>query len=333
MITLISMHLRALMLACLLCGGAAAGESPVEWKNDFYEPPLFLSPLYGHNFLADGFNPWTVKTTFHTSPRRLADQLKPRSKGIPYDPGQIVKGRDFAILNDCIATINKNADLGLQHTLRTHLRADILVTRDGNQEEHPAFVILSHGHAIAGLAELARMTTTNRHGAVTALFDTSVYMPLAGWSATMVHALAPGRQAQEWGDTIERARMEFALKRITLGTGVAIGLNGHRGVPDKQGNLRKGCTANIDPQRMLGSPRTFAETLRRRSLRRVVIVTEYFVKDPDKVNVLPLTILKTGMKDFATSNQDLLDYMVRLQHEGVEVIVVSGEQRTLPEGV
>jgi hypothetical protein len=293
-------------------------------------------PFYGTQTLAEGhkndfltnFDPRKVNTKAQTNGAELADQQRPIDTSLPFNTeqitGAIYKTMDnYGMGSDNTAAVNMNSDLGLQYTLKNILRKQVITKMDGSGIEQPSFVLISSGHAIAGLAELSNMTRTNPDGKEQYLFDTSVYMPIGKWSPDYVRTNVSSQGAQIWGDQIEKNKQD--QKKMTSAGGVAIALNGHRG---DDGFSTQAGTANIDPEKMLGTPEEFKMDLEKRGLKKVVIVTEHYVKDPDKPNILTLEHLRdSDFPTFDEANKDLYGYMKQVAALGVEVIVVSGEQR------
>lgn len=285
-----------------------------------------LPPEHAKNFLA-AFNPDTVNTTQHSEPKVLIEQMRPRDPTIPFNAEQIEHAPNLMIHYGWADAVNANADLGLQYTLEKVLRGSVITSRDDGVER-PKFIILSHGHAIAGLEALAAMTCVN-HGTEQYLFETSIYMPIGGWKNEPRQDVA-ALGAQMWGDEITRHRESQTIKGLTHAGGVAIGLNGHRGDRD----IKTGQRANIDPRKMLGPPAAFKDELARRNLAELVVITEHLTSTPEIPTLLPLSVLKESSSyTFDAANCDMYDYCVALQQLGVKVTVVSGEQRIqLPLG-
>lgn len=314
-----------------MAGHGAEREKP--WRHPYYEEPLFLAPLYGRCFL-EGFDPRAINTVRQTNGAEIARQFKPQHRVIPYNAEQILQAKAFEMPRDFVGTANMNADLGVQYTLREILRQEVLVTRTPAGGEKPAFVLVSHGHCMAALIELARMTTVDPRGQTSYLFDVSVYLPMGGWTPECDKVTLAADGGQIWGDELDRIRADQRRRKLPWAGGMAVALNGHRGDRDGEGPDRTNRVANVDPASMLGKPAKFAKFLSKRGLRRVVVVTEHLVKDPDRANVLPLDALVTrGDRSFIAANRDLYDYLKALTALGVEVVVASGEQRTRADGV
>jgi len=153
------------------------------------------------------------------------------------------------------------------------------------------------------------------------LFETSVYVPMGEWTSGVQNLYGVTRGVQIWGDEIARRRGMHASSGRAHAGGVAVALEGHRG----ELGFLSGGHANIDVEQMLGSVNSFAADLGRRGLSRVVVVTEHYALSKTKPNLLTLENLNEGF--FGSSNEDLYQYLVMLRSLGVEVIVVSGEQR------
>jgi len=283
------------------------------------------------NFL-DNFDPATLKINNNISAEALAENFRPLDPSIPFNAEQILKAQDFTMEKDSTAATNMNADLGVRHTLSKVLRHSV-ITKDVNGKEQPSFVMISSGHAMAGLAELTKMTRTV-NGKKEYLFDTSMYMPMGDWSNKTSRINVASKLGNIWANEIGETKSSYKAEGLKSAGGVALALNGHRGDLDwfKINNI-DAPTANIDPVKMLGTPEIFSANLRQRGLNRVVIVTEHFVEDPKKANILPINYLKNtplpGHGTFDYANQDMFNYLSKLKELGVEVVVVSGEQRTL----
>ena len=278
-----------------------------------------------------GFDPKNLKVNKNISPADLAAKFRPLDSSLPFDAEQILKAQDFAIEKDSTAATNMNADLGVRQTLSKVLRHSV-ITKDVDGKEQPSFVMISSGHAMAGLAELTKMTRTV-DGKKEYLFDTSIYMPMGGWSNKTARVNVASKAGNLWANEIEETKDSYKANAVKSAGGVALALNGHRGDLDIFNPSSP--TANIDPVKMLGTPEVFSANLRQRGLSRVVIVTEHFVEDPKKPNILPLNYLKNtplpGHSTFDFANRDLFDYLSKLKKLGVDVVVVSGEQRTLTQ--
>ncbi|MGZ3768562.1 MAG: hypothetical protein ACXVCP_02360 [Bdellovibrio sp.] len=287
-------------------------------KHPFYGD-YELDENHQTNFL-EGFNPNNLPKLVSKNPQAFANALKPSDRAIPYNSEQIIKGNNFKIENDYYGALNMNADLGLQYTIENMLYPDILTQKDDHGQEKPTFVIVSSGHALAGLASIAKLTVQKSDGNKTCLFDTSVYMPLGTWrNSSRLNVATQG--AAIWAQTIANAKKKCS----SYGGGVAIALNGHRGDVDFE-NIDKRA-ANIDAQKVFGPVEEFVKRLNKRRINRVVVITETHVDNPSKVNKFPLEILKEDESTFSDANKDLYDFLKEIQKKGVEVIVVSGEQR------
>jgi hypothetical protein len=149
----------------------------------------------------------------------------------------------------------------------------VITQRNATGFEQPSFVLISHGHSIAGLAELAKWTQKVPGQAEQYLFDTSVYMPEGKWDAKESNPRynVATKGAQVWGDEIAAAKTDHQSNKLTAAGGVAIALNGHRG----DTSLDSTGTANINAEVMLGSVDAFLATLKARGLSKVVVVTEH----------------------------------------------------------
>jgi hypothetical protein len=298
------------------------------------DPPKKTYDFEGSIFVGEtpflkNFDPTSVDPVTQTCSAELAQQFLSSDPSLPHDDEQITSSTDINRKWDFVAAANMNADLGLQYTLREILRHEVLVKLDANKKEHPTLVIVSHGHALAGLTELAKMTTKDSKGKERYLFDTTVYLPQGGWTNDFDRMALSGEAAQIWGDNLEATRKDLQKKGIRKFGGMAIALNGHRGDRDPRG--KGGKTANIDPEKMLGPPKKFLKIAKSRGINRVVIVTENLVKDPNKINYLTIEMLKKGpdhQSSFDNANKDLYSYMKKLRDLGLEIVVVSGEQRT-----
>jgi len=259
--------------------------------------------------------------------KELAEQLRPLDSRVPYNAEQVLLNLNIKMTPESTLAVNLNSDLGLQKTVKDILRRSVITSIDEKGIEQPSFVIFSQGHSIAGLAALADWTRKDATGKDQYLFDTSLYMPQGKWTPDKnVRTDVATIGAQVWGDSIAAAKRDHIENGRTSAGGVAIALNGHRGdFTISEPTLGE---ANIDPVRAFGKPENFVALLRDRELKKVVIVTEHYVSDPTKVNELPLSILKNSDSNtFDNANKDLYDYMESLQKLGIEVIVVSGEQR------
>lgn len=164
----------------------------------------FKEKLDQTDFL-NGFAPNNLPQLISEKPQTYADVLKPYDKSIPYDGEQIIKGKDFEIDKDRFGALNMNADLGVQYTIRKILYPDILMKNEKNGDQKPTFVIISSGHAIAGLAAMAQLTKENSDGTTTCLFDTSAYMPMGTWKESTRTGLA-SEGAAIWGQSIANAK-------------------------------------------------------------------------------------------------------------------------------
>jgi hypothetical protein len=298
-----------------------------------------ISQPTNHNFQSNdtknfvtGFDVANSILPIETTPEEVAKLFQPSTPEIPFEPKQLLLAKKLYKLN----TVNLNADLGFQYTLREILRKEILISKDSEGQEQPNFIILSHGHPLAGLAELAKMTTTTNDGQKKYLFDISIYLPSGAWNEKANRLGAINDHALIWGKSIRDTKSKYLNEKIHSAGGIAIGLNGHRGDLQysnlDQSNGKWGCgTANIDAEAMLGKPKDFVKMLKKRGFHKVVIITEHYVKDPNKVNYLDIEDLSNsrqpGAVTFDFANRDLYEYMKMVKTFGVEVIVVSGEQR------
>ncbi len=282
-----------------------------------------LDPAHRHNFV-DSFD----LTSFPQGKtnRELIEQVRPVHSGIPFDPGQFESNATSKLSALRSGVLNLNADLGAQHVLRNVLRHTVVTSPDMDGREQASYVIVSHGHAIAILAELSGMVRTLQNGQRETLFDVSAYMPMGGWGSNFARTACAGEATQVWGDVIQRNRAEHSKDGLGWAGGVAVGLNGHRG--DKDDSAGWGA-ANIDPNLVFGSPREFARNLQERGLHRLVILTEHYVEDPDRANIHALETLQRSRSDtFDLANSDLYAWAKSLKDDfGVEVIVASCEHR------
>jgi ribonuclease BN (tRNA processing enzyme) len=279
-------------------------------------------------FLND-FDPRKVNINNQTSGKDLAEQLKPFDATIPFNVEQLLNSTHFQLETDFVAAINADADLGHQYTLREILLNSVLTTTDSAGVKRGVAVLISHGHSIAGLAELAKMTAFDSNDKEHYLFDISVYAPQGGWATDEERMQVISEGAQLWGDQLEITRKRYLKDNIKGSGGFAIALNGHRGDIDKS-STAENPTANIDFQKMFGAPEVFKTFLIKRNINRIVVVTEHQVEKPEVLNVLPITMLKSSGKysaSFDAANKDLYDYLIQMREIGVEVIVVSGDQR------
>lgn len=272
----------------------------------------------------DGFDPKKVNTTEQATGEQLAAQLEPLNPLTQRfnNPEQIKKipKIDSSV---SLLPVNTNPDLGLQYKLR-QMRTNGILVEKGTEGEQPNFVIVSHGHPIAALAELAKMRTSDGKY----LFDTATYMPSETWSPAATRAEGMASQAQLWGDELERAKTQN--KKIQWAGGIAVALNGHRGDFDSSPEAKMDVkAANIDPGKLFGKIEDFEKFLLSRNMKKIVIVTEHLVKDFNKDNYLPLEALKTSdVNTFDEANKDLYEYMKKLNDRGkVKVVVISGDTR------
>lgn len=310
----------------------------------FYDDFLMIDSGHVKNFIKH-FSPADVCTRKKT-PREIAEILKPANPENArfYNAEQVFSRQCYYPDNKELDARNANADLGLQYTIDKVLRGSI-ITYDVNGEEIPSFIIISHGHSIAGLAALSKMTRTTKTGEVQYLFDTSIYMPQGGWPIDATRLRIAGERGQLWTQVIQKNKNAYENAGIKSAGGMAIALNGHR--CDLNGEveiksyppveispeLRKG-RAYIDPEKMLGSPEEFIVELKKRGLNKVVIINELPVNDPEKPNTYSIDMLKTSKmlgKPVLGSppEADLYHYMVKLKDLGIKVVVVSGEQRMM----
>ena len=297
-------------------------DHPYYGKLKVVDFPINKDEIAAGDYWLDGFDPTKINTTQQSSGEKLVRQLESMHAEIRcfHDPEQIkrVTSVDNRV---AMLPLNINSDLGLRFKLRQMHKNDILSTLDENGNEIPNFVILTHGHPIAGLVELAKMKTSDDK----VLFDTAVYMPSNGWTESANRALHMSSQAQMWGDELERVKGENTGKEWA--GGMAIALNGHRGDLDYDAIENGG--ANIDAYDLFGDPKEFEKFLISRNMKKIVIITEHGVKDSKKDNILPLTILKdSNVPTFNNANEDLYDYMKEVSDRGnVEVVVISGDTR------
>lgn len=289
----------------------------------FYKGVSHLAHEHKVSFL-EKFDPQKVNTKEQTDRQELIGQLKPLDASLPFDAEQILTAPDLTLGKSSIDATNANSDLGVQYTLSQVLRGTVITKMEKGLEE-PMCVLVSHGHAIAGIAELAKFFRVNASGKEEYLFDTTVYMPAGGWKdSSRMNVASHG--AQLWGDEIERQKSEHITRGRTSAGGIAIALNGHRG--DVDHTLPKGGSANISMEKMLGKPVEFAKVLKNRGLSGVVVVTEHLVDDPSKPNILNIDeLIDSETLTFDKANKDMYDYLIALQKLGVTVTVVSGEQR------
>jgi len=278
----------------------------------------------GASWLDAGSNFNYVYGPFHLENFRLSDVVTNREKPLrdtikAFEPlreqnRRFFDASAFENVSDISLSINPknvNADLGTQERMK-------LMVERGVIDEH-TFVILSHGHFAAGLAELSAATTPdNRY-----MFDTAMYFPRGQWSPENNNPESVAKQElQLWSEVAAKAKREHVDQQRAYAGGIAVGLFGHRGRFDF-GNI--GATAAIKPENLLGKVEECAAFLKDHGLNKVVIVTEESDISPDYVSSLPLDRLKEGM--FGDENKDLFGYFQALASSGVEVKVVSGDTR------
>ena len=129
--------------------------------------------------------------------------------------------------------------------------------------------------------------------------------------------------SQFWGDEMERIKADHKKNNRTSLGGIAVALNGHRG------DTEEGRPGNIDPKQMFGEISELKSLMQARGMKKIIVITEHLVKDPDKVNILPLDVLQNSkFPEFDASNKDLYDYLKEAKKQGIDIVVVSGEQRT-----
>ena len=329
-------------------------ESPNAEPLDVFSPSTLD---YGHhiNYIKN-VNPNDINTEHQSSGQALANQLKPLDPTIPYNVDQFANlpSEKFDIKKDQesidrnredihsdlghgkMSTLNFNADIGAQQIAQNLREKEILVSKDENGNEKPAYVLISSGHSPAIARELGSWTTKDNNGQERYLYDTSVYAPKGEWTdnATGLKIMTYG--AQMWGDQIAKDKERIKQEGLESAGGVAIALNGHRGDSNHPADTEK-LRANINPNKMLGSPEKFLEDLKRRGLNRVVIATEHYIphgQSPDTPNILSLEHLHNSedlMVDggFDETNKDLYDYMKKLEalDPDLEIIVVGVDSR------
>jgi hypothetical protein len=247
-----------------------------------------------------------INTTSQSTGKELAAQLIPLNSEVQrfHNPEQIdtIPSIDSSIAS---MELNLNADLGLQYKLRQMRENGIIVDRKEDGKEQPNFVIISHGHSIPGVTEMAKMRTQDGKY----LFDVAVCMPLGTWRAGASRTGPMTTEAQLWGDELERERNNN--RQLQWAGGIAVALNGHRG--DLDYNMPDKRAANIDPKAIFGSVEDFEKFLLSKNMKRIVIVTEHLVADHTKNNYLPLDILtNSDVATFDEANKDLYHYMKEL---------------------
>jgi len=279
--------------------------------NKFAEGPYWL----------EKFDPRELNSVKNPTGEKLANQLLPINNETNqyYNAEQISSIREPK-LDIAIAPYNTNADLGLQYKLR-QMRSHGIISKKEGMNEKPSFIILSHGHAIAGLTELSKMRTDNGDY----LFDVAPYMPLGTWTSNADRAKGMASQANLWGSELEKQKNENKNKKW-LG-GIAIGLNGHRGDFDYSNINEK--AANINPNNLFGEVEEFEKFLLSKGLKRIVVITEHTVNDYQRDNYLTLKqLIDSDCVTFNEANKDIYSYLQQISDRGkIEVIVISGDTR------
>jgi len=274
--------------------------------SEWYNSPNVLNYIFGPDLLP-GFDPKNFVSNPNKSIEEIIASMQPlNSDHQRFSDLSAIEGAESKPLD--INARNVNADLGLQRQIRKMIETGVI-------GKH-TFVILSHGHFLAGMAELAK---PNRDGEY--IFDPSIYFPKGNWSTNSSDARnAIRQQFQLWAETIKRAR-EGNTKRQGI---PAVVLFGHRDRLDFD-TKTKG-SANINPQALFGSPSEFADYLKENGFTKVVIITERFVENPNEFQDLGLESLRTG--SFSMPNKDLYAYAKTLNDSlNVTVNVVSGDRR------
>lgn len=286
---------------------------PSKYPHDkeFAEGPYWL----------EKFDPRELNSLKNPTGEKLASQLLPINNEInQYYNAEQVSSIKKPNLDIAIAPYNTNADLGLQYKLR-QMRSHGIISKKEGENEKPEFIILSHGHAIAGLVELSKMRTDNGDY----LFDVAPHMPLGTWTSNANRAKGMASQANLWGSELEKTKNDNKNKKW-LG-GIAIGLNGHRGDFDYDKIDEK--AANINPKNIFGEIEKFEKYLISKGIKRIVVITEHTVKDYQKDNYLTLKqLIDSDCVTFDEANKDLYSYLQQISDRGkVEVVVISGDTR------
>lgn len=312
--------------------------------------------------------------------QELVEQAQPinRDGFIPFNSEQLEKSKsDFELQNfytawqnsgslftsnerpkKIVPLINYNADFLAIASARALREQGVLVKQNDDGTEEPSFVLVTHGHSCAIVAEMSTWTQDRDCEKPEALFDTSIYMPQGDWSANHQYAGLATLEQQIWGDYGEVAKKKVRTAQWTLANGIAVALNGHRGErlisvsvdedkKDEPGlayinsiNIEteaQNTTANIDAEKMLGTAQEFYQGLKARGLSRVVIGTEHYLpygQTINEPNILSLEDLKTsGSKTFDDSNKDLYEYFKNFseQYPDIELIVVGIDGRVTAE--
>jgi hypothetical protein len=269
----------------------------------------YPSYVYGPYFL-DKFKLADVVTNKEKSLDTMLDTMQPlQEENKRFFNASALEGISDTTLD--MSPRNVNADLGCQERIR-------LMKEKGIIDEH-TFVLLSHGHMVAGLAELTKMTTTDNKY----MFDTTLYFPRGGWLPGIGEANDVVKEGlQLWSEEIKKAKEENQ-QRESAG-GIAVGIFGHRGRTDMR-DVPRFPTAAINPEQLLGNTDEYMEFLNKHNLNKVVIITEESDINPSHISSLPLDRLKEGYHQ--NENKDLFAYFQTLKEKGVNVLVVSGDSR------
>jgi len=314
-----------------LAGAPPVNQRPAEMPFNASHPdlgPYFSDPdgsrwlKWGRSFayvhgpdLLKGFNVKKVVSNPQQPVQKLIEMVQPLSPEMKrFSNLEAIQGLQRSKLE--LSPKNVNADLQLQKRLRRMVEKEIIGPR--------SFVLVTHGHFVAGIAGLAGFTSK---GGEQYLFDTAIYFPRGEWPVRSASAQnAADLQLQLWAESIQRARQEHQDKKRKAAGGIAVGLFGHRDELEPT-ELAFG-TAYIDPEKLFGKPKDFRRFFRDRGFQNLVIVTEEPTLNPDRINLLPLKRLEDGV----FGNKDLYGYMRRLQELGIPVEVVNGDMRP-PGGV
>ncbi len=260
--------------------------------------------VYGPDYLRE----FSVKGTI-TNPRKKTEEMIQLL--MPSDPVAKRFLDHSAIQNIKTSKLevearNLNVDLQLQKRIEQMLSEGFI--------DEETFVIISHGHFIAGAVPFVKAKDKGGNYR----FDVAIHFPKGRWPSDFNRAkVALNQQYQVWSEAFEeRRKVEQQSAK-----GKVVALYGHRGYPNLLGDQG---TANIDPSKLFGTPEDFADFLKKNGFKKVVIITEEATIVPDQIYEIPLLRLKEG--DFAENNTDLYEYMNKLSRL-TQVQVVTGDMR------
>ncbi|MBI3999554.1 MAG: hypothetical protein HY351_02975, partial [Candidatus Omnitrophica bacterium] len=309
-------------------GGAVAGLTTLvhrsESRNIKHHPEFgeYDHDETGKRWMADGADFKYVYGPDYVTNFKLSDALKDPQK----TPSRMISTLE-PINSDMKRFSNQNAVLGFSKSelgvitqnvnVDLQMQGRIQQILDEKFIDDETFVIITHGHFIAGAVPFAKATDETDQFR----FDVAVYFPNGQWPEMSNNGkTALDIQYQLWSEDFERVK---AVRKETgqyKAKGKVVTLFGHRGRLD----LKNFKSAAINPNELFGSPEQFQAYLKQNNLRKVVVITEEPTIAPKLIYEIPLSRLKEGT--FSQENEDLYEYMKALSPL-VPVHVVGGDMR------